>query len=106
MSIKEAHEKGLEAAVYKYDRTYSIVDDYEAAVAAIIKAYLNASGMVLVPKHMTSEMVKNVQMYSEMGAYVTSEWAGAYDVMDEYWAKLLECTPKPFQTPEESREKK
>jgi hypothetical protein len=42
-------------------------------------------GMVLVPREMTPEMMKAVQMYSEVGAHICGSWIGAYGCIQELW---------------------
>jgi len=93
----ELHQTALAHAMecFKILRLDPDVEAYRA-LERTIQAYLSASGMALVPRKMTPEMVKNAQMHSELGAYVTSNWAGAYDVMEEYWAKILAKAPDPF----------
>lgn len=38
-----------------------------------------------LPDEMTPEMMKAVQLHSEMGAYATDNLSGAYDLFQEFW---------------------
>lgn len=110
MDMKESHEKGIEAAVYAFYGTSrskpsegNIRDMQDA-----IKAYLYASGMVMVPWNPTDKMVKAADWWTKL--------VGPYDEADtpeerckEFetaWKAMIEAHPNPFQTPEESRENK
>ena len=42
-------------------------------------------GYVLVPKEMTPEMMRAVQIKSELGGYAASELSGAYDMFRDFW---------------------
>ncbi|HCD2513553.1 TPA: hypothetical protein NBJ98_002661 [Citrobacter freundii] len=42
-------------------------------------------GYVLVPKDMTPEMMRAVQIGSELGAYAASNLSGAYGLFTEFW---------------------
>ena len=42
-------------------------------------------GWVMVPKEMTPEMMRAVQIKSELGGYAASELSGAYDMFAEFW---------------------
>lgn len=93
-----SHKKGIEAA---QDKIYDVVSvDYGGlsrdsdAALQIIKAYLNASGMVMVPRDATDDMV-NEAGYATMAT--KADIRTAYEVM-------VHVVPNPFQTPEERRE--
>ncbi|EGT0641219.1 hypothetical protein JAG25_003807 [Citrobacter werkmanii] len=64
------------------------VRGWNACRAAMLKAGnspVTQDGYVLVPKEMTPEMMRAVQIKSELGAYATSELSGAYDMFREFW---------------------
>lgn len=98
------HENGIEAAGFAIDnyvQDYCYGDIGEKRFAEkVIKAYLDASGMVMVPREPTEEM---------RVAAITSPLPSIEDNRPLYeicWHRMLFRAPNPFQTPEESREKK
>lgn len=104
-----SHEKGIDAASHEYfDCCYGEhgEETYESFAARIVKAYLDASGMVMVPRDPTDSMC------NETSEIVTHVYGGDYNgYMDEHTARaayacMIAAAPNPFQTPEESREKK
>ncbi|WFW90605.1 hypothetical protein NFJ87_18115 [Citrobacter freundii] len=50
-------------------------------------------GYVLVPKEMTPEMMRAVQIKSELGGYAASELSGAYDMFSEFWDVAVSAAP-------------
>lgn len=50
-------------------------------------------GYVLVPKEMTPEMMRAVQIKSELGGYAASELSGAYDMFREFWGVAVTSAP-------------
>lgn len=42
-------------------------------------------GWVMVPKELTPEMMRAVQIRSELGGYATSNLSGAYNMFSEFW---------------------
>ena len=48
---------------------------------------------VTLPHQMTPEMMKKVQMFSELGAYAAENWAGAYDTFQEFWQVAISALP-------------
>ncbi|MDM3069145.1 hypothetical protein [Citrobacter sp. Cf224] len=50
-------------------------------------------GWVLVPKEMTPEMMRAVQIKSELGGYAASELSGAYDMFREFWGVAVTSAP-------------
>lgn len=88
-----SHEKGIEAATEVISAEHAYQLSYDA-VSKGIKAYLDASGMVMVPREATDEMMSYAEeRIDKAGAYLN-------------WVGMLARSPNPFQTPEESREKK
>ncbi|MBC0353167.1 hypothetical protein FSF61_022995 [Escherichia coli] len=45
-------------------------------------------GWVMVPKELTPEMMRAVQIRSELGGYATSNLSGAYNMFSEFWNRL------------------
>lgn len=51
-------------------------------------------GYVMVPKEMTTEMMRAVQLYSELGAYAAANLSGAYDLYREFWTVAMRVAPQ------------
>ncbi|ERC57530.1 putative eaa protein [Escherichia coli TW07509] len=51
-------------------------------------------GWVMVPKELTPEMMRAVQIRSELGGYVTSNLSGAYNMFSEFWNVAVSAAPK------------
>ncbi len=51
-------------------------------------------GWVMVPKELTPEMVRAVQIRSELGGYATSNLSGAYNMFSEFWNVAVSAAPK------------
>ncbi len=51
-------------------------------------------GLALVPKDMTPEMMRAVQIKSELGGYAASELSGAYDMFAEFWDVAVSAAPQ------------
>ncbi|EPK7459097.1 hypothetical protein E4W41_20060 [Klebsiella pneumoniae] len=49
------------------------------------KFYRHAQPAPVVPEEMTPEMMRAVQLNSELGAYAASNLSGAYDLFAEFW---------------------
>ncbi|HCA9977672.1 TPA: hypothetical protein MYL91_000631 [Klebsiella pneumoniae] len=47
--------------------------------------YRHAQPAPVVPEEMTPEMMRSVQLNSELGAYAASNLSGAYDLFAEFW---------------------
>ncbi|TKT94602.1 hypothetical protein FDW96_23990 [Citrobacter sp. TBCS-15] len=63
-------------------------DAYSVISAAMLQAGnspVTPDGWVMVPKDMTPEMMRAVQIKSELGGYAASELSGAYDMFAEFW---------------------
>lgn len=61
---------------------------------------------VQVPEEMTPEMMRAVQLNSELGAYVTANLSGAYGLFSEFWkvacrAAMLSAAPVSQPTAEQ-----
>jgi hypothetical protein len=50
-----------------------------------------------VQHEMTPEMMRKVQMHSELGAYAASNLVGAYDLFQEFWRVAMSAAPQPAQ---------
>lgn len=48
----------------------------------------------MVPKELTPEMMRAVQIRSELGGYVTSNLSGAYNMFSEFWNVAVSAAPK------------
>ncbi|WP_334259636.1 hypothetical protein [Citrobacter freundii] len=55
---------------------------------------VTTDGYVLVPKEMTPEMMRAVQIKSELGGYAASELSGAYDMFSEFWDVAVSAAPQ------------
>lgn len=51
-------------------------------------------GWVMVPKELTPEMMRAVQIRSELGGYATSNLSGAYNMFYEFWNFAVSAAPK------------
>ncbi len=51
-------------------------------------------GWVMVPKELTPEMMRAVQIRSELGGYATSNLSGAYNMFSEFWSVAVSAAPK------------
>ena len=51
-------------------------------------------GWVMVPKALTPEMMRAVQIRSELGGYATSNLSGAYNMFSEFWNVAVSAAPK------------
>lgn len=51
-------------------------------------------GWVMVPKELTPEMMRAVQIRSELGGYATSNLSGAYNMFSEFWNVAVLAAPK------------
>ncbi|WP_373890483.1 hypothetical protein [Klebsiella variicola] len=50
-----------------------------------LRSAANAQPAPVVPEEMTPEMMRSVQLNSELGAYAASNLSGAYDLFAEFW---------------------
>ncbi|WP_069197080.1 hypothetical protein [Klebsiella sp. S1] len=65
----------------------SFCEAYDDDLIAGYKAMLEYSPQPapVVPEEMTPEMMRSVQLNSELGAYAASNLSGAYDLFAEFW---------------------
>lgn len=59
--------------------------EQELELARIALASLESVAAPVVPDEMTPEMMRAVQLNSELGAYAVSNLSGAYDLFSEFW---------------------
>ncbi|WP_407227255.1 hypothetical protein [Escherichia coli] len=74
-------------------------DDRIEAVKAVLRRLAGNSpvtpyGWVMVPKELTPEMMRAVQIRSELGWYATSNLSGAYNMFSEFWNVAVSAAPK------------
>ncbi|EON5614123.1 hypothetical protein ACLHFP_004383 [Escherichia coli] len=74
-------------------------DDRIEAVKAVLRRLAGNSpvtpdGWVIVPKELTPEMMRAVQIRSELGGYATSNLSGAYNMFSEFWNVAVSAAPK------------
>ncbi|MGU4422437.1 ead/Ea22-like family protein [Escherichia coli] len=55
---------------------------------------VTTDGWVMVPKELTQEMMRAVQIRSELGGYATSNLSGAYNMFSEFWNVAVSAAPK------------
>lgn len=67
--------------------------DLDAAIDAFLAA-ARADGWKLVRRMPDPPMVEAAQMKTEIGQYVCSNWAGAYDTIYELWGKMWDSAPE------------
>ncbi len=48
----------------------------------------------------TPEMLRNAQLYSELGAYVCSNMSGAYELIEELYSVMRSLEPNDLETGE------
>ena len=58
------------------------------------KSPVTPDGWVMVPKELTPEMMRAVQIRSELGGYATSNLSGAYNMFSEFWNVAVSAAPK------------
>lgn len=99
----EAHEKGIEAGLSVLDDLYGSGDNEHAFISAL-KAYLDASGMVIVPREPRKEMLlaaSNEELRQQssvpgMSAEDRLEYEDAYIAM-------ISAATNPFRKQEEGK---
>lgn len=72
-------------------------ESYDACRAAMLQADnspVTPDGWVMVPKELTPEMMRAVQIRSELGGYATSNLSGAYNMFSEFWNVAVSAAPK------------
>lgn len=67
------------------DGGYWILYDYKPNCSGVEPLYRHAQPAPVVPEEMTPEMMRSVQLNSELGAYAASNLSGAYDLFAEFW---------------------
>lgn len=74
-------------------------DDRIEAVKAVLRRLagnypVTPDGWVMVTKELTPEMMRAVQIRSELGGYATSNLSGAYNMFSEFWNVAVSAAPK------------
>lgn len=90
-----SHEKGIEAAIQAF---YSLGDSMQDRMKKAIKAYIDASGMVMVPREPTDEM----QLVANESMSLAGFFSPPKQVWDSAFKAMIAAATNPFQTPEES----
>lgn len=83
----------------RIDTAESCDDDRIEAVKAVLRRLAGnypdiPDGWVMVPKELTPEMMRAVQIRSELGGYATSNLSGAYNMFSEFWNVAVSAAPK------------
>lgn len=69
-------------------------EPYDAAILQAGNSPVIPDGWVMVPKELTPEMMRAVQIRSELGGYATSNLSGAYNMFSEFWNVAVSAAPK------------
>lgn len=90
-SYRDMAKQGVESVPI-----WSVITDLERNIAPL---YRHAQPAPVVPEEMTPEMMRAVQLNSELGAYAASNLSGAYDLFAEFWkvacrAAMLASAPQ------------
>jgi hypothetical protein len=95
-----SHEKGIEAA---QDKIYDVVSvDYGGlsrdsdAALQIVKAYLDASGMVMVPREPTSKMLNAAAKALSPGKRPTPDFVSVSKKHMIRYQAMVNAAPNPF----------
>nr|DAQ31825.1 MAG TPA: hypothetical protein [Caudoviricetes sp.] len=83
----------------RIDTLESCDDDRIDAIKAVLRRLagnypVTPDGWVMVPKELTPEMMRAVQIRSELGGYATSNLSGAYNMFSEFWNVAVSAAPK------------
>ncbi|HAX3940192.1 TPA: DUF551 domain-containing protein [Escherichia coli] len=83
----------------RIDTAESCDDERIEAVKAVLRRLagnypVTPDGWVMVPKELTPEMMRAVQIRSELGGYATSNLSGAYNMFSEFWNVAVSAAPK------------
>ncbi len=76
-SYRDMAKQGVESVPI-----WSVITDLERNIAPL---YRHARPAPVVPKEMTPEMMRAVQLHSELGAYAAENMADAYILYREFW---------------------
>lgn len=74
--------------VIGYERAEWMIEQVFSALSAQVQ-----DGYALVPKELTPQIRKRLQMQTEIGSYVCENLVGAYGLMDEYHSVMLAAAP-------------
>ncbi|HHP5646096.1 TPA: hypothetical protein ACSC6E_002225 [Klebsiella pneumoniae] len=67
------------------ENEFSFLKENAGENAEFLTLYRHAQPAPVVPEEMTPEMMRSVQLNSELGAYAASNLSGAYDLFAEFW---------------------
>lgn len=99
---KYTHEAGeaIDAigAGFKVEEFVSL-ENHRASMLQDGNSPLTPDGWVMVPKEITPEMMRAVQIKSELGGYAASELSGAYDMFAEFWDVAVSAAPQQEVNP-------
>lgn len=87
--VLSAHEQ-VDTATAQFE---SLTGDKPASQPYKLNDPVIPDGLVMVPKDMTPEMMRAVQIKSELGGYAASELSGAYDMFAEFWDIAVSAAP-------------
>ncbi len=73
-----------------FERKHLVIEGIYAAPPVPV----TPDGWVMVPKELTPEMMRAVQIRSELGGYATSNLSGAYNMFFEFWNVAVSAAPK------------
>ncbi len=97
-STFEYHSKeGHEVQTIIHGVVLSAMLELQERRAAMLQAGnspVTPDGWVTVPKDMTPEMMRAVQIKSELGGYAASELSGTYDMFAEFWGVAVSAAPQ------------
>ncbi|HDK6593993.1 TPA: hypothetical protein M2P40_004686 [Klebsiella pneumoniae] len=55
-------------------------------------ASVTSDDFVIVPKELTPDKIRAIQLNSEIGRYITTNWSDAYAVLQELWTVAIAPT--------------
>src|SRR6478609_4060515 len=97
----EEHERGVEAACRSYIDVFQDTAPNPDAprrfgdmISTVIKAYLDASGLVPVPREPTTEMVRSAYEARDPGF---CDEPGDVQSPQETWAEMISAATNPFE---------
>ena len=117
LRAEQAEMQPAPAEVKESDELYDVIDDDDNVLLSAVsynEAQTESDGYngenlyivrhedqpaLVVPEEMTPEMMRSVQLNSELGAYAASNLSGAYDLFAEFWkvacrAAMLAAAPQ------------
>ncbi|MGX4834137.1 hypothetical protein ACUYGF_06870 [Klebsiella pneumoniae] len=92
--LQERRKADSEPVAYTDERNLGYIDrgretaylwGKQNSEASDVALYRHAQPAPVVPEEMTPEMMRSVQLNSELGAYAASNLSGVYDLFAEFW---------------------